>query len=92
LVGIEPLGLRAVQPAQQGIEPLSQPLVVALGIVQAGQQFANHLLADGQVVRQRRGIGRGSRGEHRWLDALRHWFIAENSMKNRNGDKLLSLP
>lgn len=56
LAGIDPLGSRAVQPPQQEVEAVAELLDLAPGLPQAGRQLADHAVAGGQVVGQRRGL------------------------------------
>jgi hypothetical protein len=52
LVGIEALAARAVQAAQQQVEPVPQRLVVPVTLAQRGEQFQDHALERGHIVGQ----------------------------------------
>jgi hypothetical protein len=70
LVRIEALAARSVQAPQQQVEAVPQRLVVAIALVQRGQQFQDHALERGGVVGQvlhgnrRQGSSGGVRDTH----------------------------
>ena len=76
LIGVESFGARAVEAAEEEIEPMLEFLVLVPGPVQDVEQFEDHLLEDDGIVGQRRrgvGEGRGGGGSevraHTLLDA-----------------------
>ena len=50
--GVEALGARPIQTPQQSIQALPQGVPVAVRFVQRGQQFQDHPLEGGRVIRQ----------------------------------------
>src|SRR6266852_2839017 len=52
LVRIEAFGLGSVQPAQQLIETLLQPVALVLRLLECVEQLHDHGVADGQITRQ----------------------------------------
>jgi hypothetical protein len=63
LIGVGALGAGAVEASQEEVEAVLQLRVLAPGLVQHVEQFADHLLKeDGVVGQRRRGLGRGLGG------------------------------
>ena len=67
LIGIEAFGAWAVDSPQEEVEAVLQLLVLASRVAERGEQFEDHLLEDGGIVRQRRrrigeGFGSGVAG------------------------------
>jgi hypothetical protein len=56
LLRIDRVGTRTIPASQQGVEPLLQRLLVAAAGTQGAEQFGDHLLEDGRVIGQRRGV------------------------------------
>jgi hypothetical protein len=86
LVGVDALPARPVQVAQQQVDPVPQPVEVAIALVQRGQQFQNHALERGHVVGQLLGGGwrqasSGIREAHAYNDALRTGFVPRQAKK-----------
>src|SRR5438093_1505084 len=52
LVGIETLAARSIETTQQLIQTLPQGIAVAALLLERGQQFQNHPLEGGRVIRQ----------------------------------------
>jgi hypothetical protein len=60
LIRIESFGARAVEAAEQEIEPMLELLVLVPGLPERVEQLAYHVLEDGGIVGQRRrGVGEG---------------------------------
>lgn len=81
LVGIDRPGPRTIQPPQQGIEPSLQRFLVAAFAAQGADQFRDHLLEDGRVV----GQGRGIKGRRR----LRRGHVSAHAYKTHERSFLL---
>ena len=58
---IEAFGFRAVQFAQEQIEPLLQAFTFVLFFLERGDEFANHGVQRGNIIRQRGGGVEGHR-------------------------------
>ena len=91
LVGVEALAARPIQAAQQQVDPVPHRLVVAIALVQRGQQFQDHALERGHVVGQLLGGGRrqasssGVREAHANNDVLRTGFVPSAGKKKAGG-------
>jgi hypothetical protein len=88
-MGVEAFAARAVQAPQQQVKAMPQRLGVALLPVPRGQQFQDHALQRGHVIRQFPGGGGGHvssggvGGTHPYLTHHRSYVFFEGRKKTR---------